>query len=73
MRSTFTLGHISGIKVGSVVRQELDTVTFMARVTLSIDDADARFEDEECYSVPGVNCLKFDVTLEGVLLGEMRK
>ncbi len=31
--------RISGIKVGSVVRQELDPDTFMARVTLSIDDA----------------------------------
>lgn len=31
--------RISGIKVGSVVRQELDPVTFMAKVTLSIDDA----------------------------------
>ncbi len=31
--------RISGIKVGSVVRQELDPTTFMARVTLSIDDS----------------------------------
>jgi phospholipid/cholesterol/gamma-HCH transport system substrate-binding protein len=31
--------RISGIKVGSVVRQELDPETFMAKVTLSIDDA----------------------------------
>jgi len=31
--------RISGIKVGSVVSQELDPDTFMARVTLSIDDA----------------------------------
>ena len=31
--------RISGIKVGSVVSQELDTDTFMARVTMNIDDA----------------------------------
>lgn len=30
--------RISGIKVGSVLRQELDAETFMARVVLSIDD-----------------------------------
>ena len=30
--------RISGIKVGSVLRQELDPETFMARVVLSIDD-----------------------------------
>jgi phospholipid/cholesterol/gamma-HCH transport system substrate-binding protein len=30
--------RISGIKVGSVLRQELDPETFMARVVISIDD-----------------------------------
>ena len=31
--------RISGIKIGSVVSQELDTDTFMARVTMNIDEA----------------------------------
>jgi phospholipid/cholesterol/gamma-HCH transport system substrate-binding protein len=31
--------RISGIKVGSVIGQELDTETFMARVTMNIDES----------------------------------